>query len=266
MTAARSTTMTEDYLKVIWKAQEWSEKSITTNEIAATLGVAASSVSGNLKKLARDGFIDYEPYGRIDLSETGRALALTMVRRHRLIETYLVEQMGYSWDEVHDEAEVLEHAISDRLLNRWDEVLGHPARDPHGDPIPRQDGTMVRPPAALLQDFADGQCGVIVRVSDDDPELLRYLDTLHLAVGVHVRVEAHRAYAGTISVVRTSHQPGSNAAGSDATAEPITEASFELAAVVATSIWATTDPADDEHDGEHGNDHDSQTEGHHRAE
>ena len=119
-------TMTEDYLKVIWKAEEWAAEGspgITTNEIAATLGVGASTVSGNLRKLERDGFIDYTPYRSIALSERGRHVAVGMVRRHRLIELFLVQVMGLRWDEVHDEAELLEHVVSDRLIDRIDELL-----------------------------------------------------------------------------------------------------------------------------------------------
>jgi DtxR family Mn-dependent transcriptional regulator len=219
-------TMTEDYLKVIWKAHEWSDEGITTNEIAATLGVAASSVSGNLSKLSREGYLDYEPYGRIRLSEQGRQIAVKMVRRHRIIETYLVERHGYPWDEVHDEAEVLEHAISDRLVELWDNELGNPAQDPHGDPIPRADGTIVRPDGRRLYELGDGDEGVVVRVSDHDAALLRYLDALGITVGTAVRVEARREYAGTVAVTRLS------VAGA-------TSATLELAAVAANAIWVS---------------------------
>jgi len=239
--------MTEDYLKVIWKAQEWPAEagsepstSITTSEIAATLGVGAPTVSGNLKKLAREGFINYEPYGPITLTEVGSALAVQMVRRHRIIETYLVERLGFSWDEVHDEAEVLEHAISDVLLARFDEVLGFPIRDPHGDPIPRANGEVIRPVAARLSEFADGQCGIIVRVADDDPELLRYLRSLDLVVGSHVRVHTRRSYAGSVSVGRTFGAPAAEFVA-DAAGTHTTEETVELADVVAAAIWATTE-------------------------
>ncbi len=218
--------MTEDYLKVIWKASEWSDDGITTNEIAATLGVAASSVSGNLGKLAREGYLDYEPYGRIRLSGRGRQVAVKMVRRHRIIETYLVEHHGYRWDEVHDEAEVLEHAISDRLVELWDNELGNPTQDPHGDPIPRADGTIVRPNGRRLHELAAGDEGVVVRVSDHDAALLRYLGALGISVGAHVGVEAKRDYAGTVSITRLS--PAEDAGRA-----------VELATVAANAIWVT---------------------------
>jgi DtxR family Mn-dependent transcriptional regulator len=220
-------TMTEDYLKIIWKAYEWSDHGITTNEIAATLAVSASSVSGNLAKLAREGYLDYKPYGPIRLSERGRLLALQMVRRHRIIETYLVEHHGYRWDEVHDEAEVLEHAVSDRLLELWDWELGSPTEDPHGDPIPRQDGTIERPNGRRLHELEDGEQATVLRVSDHAAALLRYLDTLGIAVGTRLRLDEKRAYAGTVCLTRVS------AAGES-------EQSMDLALVAANAIWVST--------------------------
>lgn len=166
-------TAMEDYVKVIYAHTEWQSQPITTNALAARLGLAASSVTEMVKKLTAQGLAHHEPYGAIELTERGRALALTMVRRHRLIETWLVERFGYRWDEVHDEAEVLEHAMSDRLLDAIDEQLGRPARDPHGDPIPAADGTLVLPEAVVLAEAASG--GRVVRISDRDPLLLRHL-------------------------------------------------------------------------------------------
>ncbi|ROQ39556.1 DtxR family iron (metal) dependent repressor [Frondihabitans sp. PhB188] len=200
MPEERLGTMTEDYVKVIFKSHEWSNEGLTTNDLAAVLGVAPSSVSGNLKKLAREGFLDYEPYGRATLTRSGRQLAVQVVRRHRLIETYLVEHFGYGWDEVHDEAEVLEHAISDRLLAKIDAELGFPDHDPHGDPIPAADGTVTHPEGIRLQELPDGSEGTVVRVSDHDPALLRYLDTLAVAVGTRVRVVERHDFAGSLAV------------------------------------------------------------------
>src|SRR5690606_17598080 len=152
------------------------------------LGLAASSVTEMVKKLAASGLVSHVPYGAIMLTEEGRALALTMVRRHRLIETWLVESFGYAWDEVHDEAEVLEHAVSDRLLDRIDASLGHPVRDPHGDPIPRADGSIQVPDAVVLSLASAGHQGQIVRISDRDPELLRYLDERGFALDAPLEV------------------------------------------------------------------------------
>jgi len=170
---APTPTAMEDYVKVIYAHTEWQSQPITTNALAARLGLAASSVTEMVKKLTAQGLAHHEPYGAIELTERGRTLALTMVRRHRLIETWLVERFGYRWDEVHDEAEVLEHAMSDRLLDAIDQELGRPARDPHGDPIPAADGTLVLPEAVVLAEAASG--GRVVRISDRDPLLLRHL-------------------------------------------------------------------------------------------
>lgn len=165
-------TAIEDYVKVIHSHTEWQDAPITTGQLAQRLGLAPSSVTEMVKKLVVAGLAEHEPYGAIELTPNGVALALRMVRRHRLIETWLVERVGYSWDEVHDEAEVLEHAVSDRLLNALDADLGFPVRDPHGDPIPSRDGEPRRVPAAHLVDVPGGR---VVRVSDADPDHLREL-------------------------------------------------------------------------------------------
>lgn len=169
-------TAVEDYLKVIHGHTEWQDVPISTTGLAARLGLAASSVTEMVKKLVAQGLVSHVPYGAIELTDEGRAEAVRMVRRHRLIETWLVERMGYSWDEVHDEAEVLEHSVSDRLLDRIDAELGHPVRDPHGDPIPSPDGSLNRPHAVLLASLQPGASGVVVRISDRDPVLLRHLE------------------------------------------------------------------------------------------
>ena len=116
--------------------------------LAERIGVSASTASESIRKLADQGLVDHEKYGAVTLTEAGREAALAMVRRHRLMETFLVTELGYGWDEVHDEAEVLEHAVSDRMLDRIDAKLGHPTRDPHGDPIPAADGNVPTPPRA----------------------------------------------------------------------------------------------------------------------
>jgi DtxR family Mn-dependent transcriptional regulator len=170
---ASTPTAVEDYVKVIYAHTEWQPDAISPSELAARLGLAASSVTEMVKKLAAQGLVSHRPYGAIELTQDGAFLALRVVRRHRLIETWLVQHVGYSWDEVHDEAEVLEHAMSDRLLDAIDDQLGHPLRDPHGDPIPRADGVVDRPEAVLLRDAMAG--GTVVRVSDRDPLLLRHL-------------------------------------------------------------------------------------------
>jgi DtxR family transcriptional regulator, Mn-dependent transcriptional regulator len=172
----RSAAAIEDYVKVIYGHTEWQSEPITTTELAARLSLAASSVTEMVKKLVAMGLVNHEPYGAIELTPDGTALALRMVRRHRLIETWLVNHVGYSWDEVHDEAEVLEHAMSDRLLDAIDDQLGNPTRDPHGDPIPSRDGRVAPVEAVVLRDLPVGASGTVTRISDREPLLLRRLE------------------------------------------------------------------------------------------
>ncbi|CAL8978785.1 HTH-type transcriptional regulator MntR [Cellulomonas sp. T2.31MG-18] len=191
------TAVSQDYLKVIWSAQEWSDAPVTTKALAARLGVGASTVSETVRRLADAGLVTHEPYGAVGLTPEGRAHALAMVRRHRLLETLLVAHLGYAWDEVHDEAEVLEHAVSDTFVERIAAHLGHPTRDPHGDPIPGPDGSMDVPAARTLWDVEPGEWRV-VRISDADPELLRYLAARGLGLDARVSVTRH-SVAGVVS-------------------------------------------------------------------
>ena len=191
----------EDYVKVIYAHTEWQQEPITTSALAARLGLAASSVTEMVKKLVSYGLVEHERYGAITLTADGTAQALRMLRRHRLIETWLVEQFGYSWDQVHDEAEVLEHALSDRLLDAIDEQLGHPVRDPHGDPIPSSHGQVVRPPAVLLRDALPGQVGAVVRISDSDPLLLRHLTAESITIDRQLTVLGRRPFGGSFGVL-----------------------------------------------------------------
>jgi len=165
----------EDYLKAVWSAQEWDEAPVTTTALAARLGLAPSTVSEQVKRLVDAGLVVPAPYRPVELTEAGRVHALRVVRRHRLLETYLVEHLGYGWDQVHEEAEVLEHVVSDLFLERVDALLGSPRRDPHGDPIPSADGTYERPEAVLLSGCPATRAVRVVRISDTDPELLRRL-------------------------------------------------------------------------------------------
>ena len=189
----------QDYLKVIWTAQEWSHEKVSTKMLAERIGVSASTASESIRKLADQGLVDHEKYGAVTLTDAGRAAALGMVRRHRLMETFLVRELGYSWDEVHDEAEVLEHAVSDLFVERIAAQLGHPRRDPHGDPIPGADGTFEAPAALVLWDVEPGDWAV-ARISDADPGLLRYLESVDLVLDAAVTVVERRTVAGVISV------------------------------------------------------------------
>jgi DtxR family Mn-dependent transcriptional regulator len=178
----------DDYLKTVYAHTEWQDTPITPSQLATALGIAPSSVTEMVKKLSAAGLVSHQPYGAVRLTEAGRERALQMLRRHRLIETWLVREFGYAWHEVHDEAEVLEHTISDRLLEGIDQRLGRPRFDPHGDAIPDAAGEVEREPFILLADAAPGHTGRVLRVSDRDPELLRALESAGVAVGAEVTV------------------------------------------------------------------------------
>ena len=191
---------TEDYVRAIYTHTEWQPDEITTSGLADRLGLAVSSVTEMVKKLRAAGLVRHVPYGAVSLTDRGLALALGMVRRHRLIETWLVASHGYGWDEVHDEAEVLEHALSDRLLDSIDRELGHPTRDPHGDPIPRADLSVPRVDAMLLGDAAEGVPGTVVRISDRDPELLRHLAAHSIDLDTSIVVTGRTPFGGDLQL------------------------------------------------------------------
>ncbi|WJH23214.1 metal-dependent transcriptional regulator [Pseudarthrobacter defluvii] len=216
----------EDYVKVIYSFTEWQDKPITSSQLAQRLGVANSSVSEMVRKLKDQGLVDHKPYSAVALTESGLRLALAMVRRHRLIETYLVQRLGYSWDEVHDEAEQLEHAVSDTFIERVAAKLGDPKRDPHGDPIPTADGQVLMPRAHLLAELDEGHSGRITRISDDNPELLRYLAAQDIDLDADVEVVGRRPFGGAL-VVRI----GSSDAPRD----------YDLADEIASALWVSSD-------------------------
>lgn len=176
----------EDYLKCIW--QHAQDGQITTRELAAALGVADASVSGMLSKLQQRGFISHRPYYGAQLTLQGKQAALGLLRRHRLIETFLIRYLGYDLDEVHEEAEALEHSVSDRFTERLAARLGHPTHDPHGDPIPGADGQMPDTPDIALSALRAGQTLEIARLKSQDKEILSYLAAHHLQPGARVQV------------------------------------------------------------------------------
>lgn len=184
MTPVRSVSpAVEDYLKAIYRLQAEAGGAVTTNALGGWLGVTASSASGMLRKLDDLGLIVYEPYHGVRLSEAGQQAALAVVRRHRLLEAFLAQTLGLSWDKVHDEAEVLEHALSAELCELIAARLGDPRTDPHGDPIPARDGRVDETPGQNLGSLRPGQRGRVVRVSDRDPAILRLLMRLGIALG-----------------------------------------------------------------------------------
>jgi DtxR family Mn-dependent transcriptional regulator len=177
----------EDYLKTILDLAS-EQAAASTSAIANRLGVAAASVTGMLKRLSERGLVEHVPYYGARLTDDGRAEAVRLVRRHRLIELFLVRMLGYAWDRVHEEAERLEHAVSDELIERIAVVLGQPATDPHGAPIPGPDRPYHEPTLPSLDELSAGERAVLREVPDRDPEVLRYLATLKLFPGTKIRL------------------------------------------------------------------------------
>lgn len=175
-----------DYLKAIWQVA--GDGIASTGDIAKEIGVTAPSVTGMLGKLAALGLVGYQPYRGAELTKAGRAEALRLVRRHRLLETFLIRDLGYGWDEVHAEAELMEHAMSERFTERLAQHLGQPQFDPHGDPIPRRDGTLPDGPDTPLVEVDTGRRLTVHRVLTQDGEVLAYLAGLAIEPGSEVLV------------------------------------------------------------------------------
>jgi DtxR family Mn-dependent transcriptional regulator len=179
----------QDYLKVIWSRTEWGGAPITTGELARRFGTSAANATETVKRLATQGLLEHVPYKPVRLTEDGTICAIAMVRRHRLIETFLVRELGYGWDEVHDEAELLEHAVSDRFVERIDVLLGRPSSDPHGDPIPdSRHRTTYTPHTIPLARVTEAGRYRVVRVSDDSPEVLGRARTRGMVPEVEIDV------------------------------------------------------------------------------
>lgn len=189
----------EDYLKAIYHLSQGTQPA-STSEIAELLGLSAPSVSGMVRRLSEQGLLEHVPYRGVLLTASGRRIALRMVRRHRLIEAYLVGFLGYSWDTVHDEAERLEHAVSDVLIERMALSLGHPRFDPHGDPIPSSDGTVDELVYTPLADIPVAETAEIRRVDTSQAERLRYLEHAGLKPGTRVTVLQRHPFRGPITL------------------------------------------------------------------
>ena len=199
MGIAELSSSAQDYLKVIWDLQEWDKGPVQPTAVAERTGMKQSTVSGALGRLVDAGLVTHRPYGKVELTQTGRRYAVTMVRRHRLLETFLVQVLGYGWDEVHEEADSLEHAVSDKMVDRIDDYLGHPTMDPHGDAIPTGSGSLPELPATCtLSEVPVGSTVRVQRVSDEDSNALRYLVRIGLVPGSLVRVEGKDAPQGQI--------------------------------------------------------------------
>jgi DtxR family Mn-dependent transcriptional regulator len=189
----------EDYLKTIHSLHAYQEK-VSTSSIAERLGVAQASVTGMLKKLAELKLVEYSPYHGVELTSTGKKIALEIIRHHRLLELYLAEAMGYSWDKVHDEAEKLEHFISEEFEDKMDAFLGQPTVDPHGAPIPTKEGHLPEHDYHSLLDVEPGRNVRILEVLDDDAEKLRYLGKIGLFPKCEFLVVSKGPFNGPIEI------------------------------------------------------------------
>jgi DtxR family Mn-dependent transcriptional regulator len=189
----------EDYLKAIYQLTEREDDAATT-DIAHRLGVAPASVTGMIKRMAESGLVEHEPYRGARLTSEGRHAALAVMRRHRIIEAYLITKLAYDWSSVHEEAERLEHAVSDELVERMAFALGFPKFDPHGAPIPTREGEIEQPVYVRLADIDAGAHVALRQVGDDDSERLRYLKSLGLVPSVELMVLDKQPFGGPITV------------------------------------------------------------------
>jgi DtxR family transcriptional regulator, Mn-dependent transcriptional regulator len=195
----------EDYLKAILLLESKGQPA-STSDIAERLTLSAPSVSGMIKRLSDQDLIEHAPYKGVVLTSSGRRVALRMLRRHRIIEAYLVGFLGYSWDTVHDEAERLEHAVSEVLIERMATALGNPRFDPHGDPIPDQNGAMDELVYTPLAEIPTGETAEIRRVATSQAERLRYLEHSGLTPGTRVTVTEHQPFRGPITLTTEGHE------------------------------------------------------------
>jgi DtxR family transcriptional regulator, Mn-dependent transcriptional regulator len=190
----------QNYVKAVYVLEARSGESVSTNALAERLAVSPASASAMVRKLAEAGLVEHTPYRGVRLTEQGRRVALEVVRHHRLLETFLVQELGMSWDRVDAEAEVLEHVLSEALEQRIAEKLGHPARDPHGDPIPSAELEVDEQPTERLEDLPVGATGRFVRVSDSDSAMLSYLAELGIAPGDTCEVLVRQPFDGPLAV------------------------------------------------------------------
>ena len=188
----------EDYAKAIYALESRSKSAVSTTALAERLGVTPASASGMVKKLDELGLVTHAPYHGVQLTAQGVKVALEVLRHHRLLELYLAESLGVPWDRVHDEAEVLEHVLSEELEDLIAAKLGNPTRDPHGDPIPTRDGRIDESSTESLQSLEAGAAGTFVRISDSDPEMLRYLSERGISPGDRFEVVERQPFDGPL--------------------------------------------------------------------
>ena len=195
------TSTVEDYLKqILLEEEERGEARVPTGRLAQALAVTPGTVTTMVKALSDGGLVDYEAYGGVRLTPAGRQLALHVLRRHRLVELFLVQVLGFDWTEVHDEAERLEHAVSERVIERIDQMLGHPAVDPHGDPIPSAAGEVPAGELAPLAEWKPGRRCRVARISDQEPGFLRRIEGLGLRPGARLKLLARDLAADALEI------------------------------------------------------------------
>jgi DtxR family transcriptional regulator, Mn-dependent transcriptional regulator len=199
-TSATRTQAIEDYAKAIYSLELRDCEPVSTNALAERLGVTPASASGMVKRLDELGLVEHQPYRGVSLTEHGRRVALEVMRHHRLLELYLVKSLGVPWDRVHQEAEVLEHVLSDELEELIAAKLGNPTHDPHGDPIPTRDLTIEEGTTQILHSLEAGTRGAFVRISDSDPEMLRFLAERGIAPGDLLEVVEKQPFDGPLFV------------------------------------------------------------------
>ncbi len=196
----------ENYLKTIYHLTVSLESDVSTNAIAEMMETKASSVTDMLKKLAEKDLVHYKKYQGVSLTDSGKLAAKMIVRKHRLWEVFLVEKLEFSWDEVHDIAEQLEHIKSEQLINRLDNFLGNPTEDPHGDPIPDAEGRIINTEKQLLSDLAENQKGICVGVKDTSPEFLKYLDKQRISLGSTIEVSGKESFDLSLKIILNDQQ------------------------------------------------------------
>jgi len=189
-----------DCLKVIYAMQERGQK-VSTSAVSERLGVSDATVTMLFKDFATAGWVEHTPYRGVRLTPLGERKAMEVIRHHRLLELYLARELGYSWDKVHDEADKLEHVISEEFEDKLDTLLGHPTFDPHGDPIPSKDGVVVVRKGQTLQQLLEGQTALILRVNDQDPDKLRYLGTLGMYPETRVELVYRAPFGGPLRIL-----------------------------------------------------------------
>ena len=190
----------ENYIKTIYHLTAISDVGISTNAIAEKMKTKASSVTDMLKKLAEKEFVNYIKYQGVSLTEKGKLTAKMIIRKHRLWESFLVEKLNFSWDEVHDIAEQLEHIKSEKLINKLDEFLNFPTEDPHGDPIPNAKGQIIAIEKQLLSELSENQTGICVGVKDTSSDFLKYLDKQEIALGSAIEIVERELFDSSLTI------------------------------------------------------------------